>query len=224
MTQAEKILNGTYGVGVQILTLSAINWQACIKMVQHPSLKQEKATNPEQFRDEVKLPEQQEEKNLTLAEIVNIVTASYLLTKEKANTNNEYSWVNAKTPLQAIQSFFDWRASAQAKIIAAQARMLGMSDEEANTAYAMADAKEKARNAEAIAYAMAEVNSATNENMKNWDTDSLMEIILNSSMNIEDLAITAGERSIERARNRIKKGQFANIDPEIMAFIEEIKK
>ncbi len=224
---ARNILSGEKGVAIQAITLSSLNFQLSGMLVRHPSIKAPSNRGTvEDHRDLVKLPEMEGiEVGHTLDQVCDWLVASYLLTEQVRRTTDfdtsgresyPFAYLKPVTPNMAIAQSFAWRAKMQGQELANKAILMGLKNaaEIAEKASKVADE----RNTEAKAYALAETDSATNQNMVSWSNEDLLDLLTSCPIDIEETAIAAAENSISRAKARLEQGLWASIDEEVILF------
>lgn len=227
---AQQILSGDKGLAIKALCLSSLNWQLAGMLVRHPSIKAPTTRGGiEDTRDEVKLPEmEQQEDGIKLDQLTSWLVASYILTEEVRRTTDvdmmgrsfrPYEYLKPKTPAMAIREHFQWRAKQAGNDLAVKAGLLKM-ENAAQIAERAAKVAE-GQQAEKLAYALAEVGSVTNANLRDWPTDELIEMLLDCPINIIEVTKTAAENTVSRAKARIEQGIWASIDEEVILFAQQ---
>ena len=227
---AQQILSGDKGLAIKALCLSSLNWQLAGMLVRHPSIKAPTTRGGiEDTRDEVKLPEmEQQEDGIKLDQLTSWLVASYILTEEVRRTTDvdmvgrsirPFEYLKPKTPAMAIREHFQWRAKQAGNDLAVKAGLLKM-ENAAQIAERAAKVAES-QQAEKLAYALAEVGSVTNANLRDWPTDELIEMLLDCPINIIEVTKTAAENTVSRAKARIEQGLWTSIDEEVILFAQQ---
>jgi hypothetical protein len=230
MNKAEQILSGECGLAVKGLALSALNWQLAGMLTRHPSIKA--PTNRggiEDTRDEVKLPELEHQSDgIKLDQLTSWLVASYLLTEEVRRTTDvdmmgrsfrPFEYLKPKTPSMAIREHFAWRAKQQGQELAAKATLLKMGNagQIAERAAKVAEGQQ----AEKLAYALEEVASVTNANLRDWPSEELIGLLLDCPLDIVEITKTAAENAVNRAKARIEQGLWSSLDEEVILFTQQ---
>jgi len=229
---AEKLLNGTCGYPLQALALQAVNYTSATAIANHADVKMPtaKLETPDQFRDLIFTnPEFETATRPTLDQLSNANIASCALIRDLAEvqeSNNgkitrPYAWLaeRAQTPTSAILRQYAWFADQSAKLAGEQARLLHIAD------YKQVEdnAKDRtnANNRERVAFALAEVNSSFKEALLIAPPEELVNILLDLdgfAYNIVALTQAGAQRNIEYGKQRLLKGDYTSIDPEVLLF------
>ena len=234
---AYSILTGKHGDAVKALALSAINFELGRQLVSHPSLKMPEIKpdrSPDQFRDLIRLPEaeanQPEPPDLALLADGIVGTCALAFDLARKSDFNErgaiirpHAWLvdRVKTPLETVSRSFDWRSEQEGKTAAEQAIMLGLK-EKAETIAQAAAARANHDQASRKEYALAEVETAMNAQIMQWEETSIIELLESiPTLDILRLTRAACESSVDRTKARLMAGQFARIDEEIILFAQQ---
>lgn len=231
----EKAVNGSHGMAIYVNTLTALNFNLAMQLSNHPALKMpvDKPISPDDLRDPCELPEleisKQEPVKLDSISDALLATA-YLLNLASTykdydpNTGREttpFAYVKDRilTPYKAIQRQYEWRADMAAKVATEQAALIGIKD----SADIGNKAKERSnlQNKEKIAYALAELDSIANYNLRNEPNEKLIEILVDldgKAYNGLLLSSNLANASMENARKRLANGQYVNVDVELALF------
>ena len=228
----ETLLNGKEGIALKALTLTALNFNLSALISNHPKLKMPsgKVSTPDEIRDVVSFGEFEKKEPIQLDILCGASLASCGLLKDVAEHQDisktgsiirPYAWIleRVRTPYTSVIKRFDWIYSNTAKTIGVQATMLNLP----NVAELEANARIKSeqQNKERLAYALAEVNSATHPAILKQDEQQLIDILLDldgKAFDIIQVAILSAQAEVARTKARILNNDYTRIDAEVILF------